>query len=229
MEAIFSIIKYTHIVAGSLSLVLFWIPALTKKGGKTHLVIGRWYVRMMWAVVATAGLMSVYNLSQGHTNKALFLGFLALLTGVPLWYGVVILKCKKVISTRYMIVHMTLNSLLFVSGAALAVYGLYFSGPQTHILMVIFGGIGLIGFKEIRRGRKMFATQNSQWFRQHFKGMIISGLAAHTAFLAFGGQQWMSQFIPKNGQVMLWVSPTIIGLIAIRLLVKHYRKKGVVE
>jgi len=45
-----------HIVAGAAALLLFWIPAFTKKGGRAHIAVGRYYVTAMYVVCATAVL-----------------------------------------------------------------------------------------------------------------------------------------------------------------------------
>jgi hypothetical protein len=47
-----------HIAAGTIALILFWIPAIARKGGRTHVRAGWFYVACMSLVVVTAFIMS---------------------------------------------------------------------------------------------------------------------------------------------------------------------------
>ncbi|MDW5284120.1 hypothetical protein R6Y90_03945 [Alteromonas macleodii] len=40
MQTIHGFIVTLHILTGALSLLLFWVPSLTKKGGKSHKQFG---------------------------------------------------------------------------------------------------------------------------------------------------------------------------------------------
>ena len=98
MEIITTIDKIlltTHIIAGFVSLVLFWLPILVKKGGKLHIKIGWVYTYTMWFVVISSGLLSIINVIEGAYYVSLFLGFLAAITAMPLWYGISVLKYKR--------------------------------------------------------------------------------------------------------------------------------------
>jgi len=81
-----SIFLTIHISAGFTSIVLFWLPMLSKKGGKLHVKSGKIYVYAMWVVVITAAMLSVKNVVIGAYGPAIFLGFLSLITSGPLWY-----------------------------------------------------------------------------------------------------------------------------------------------
>ena len=89
METLSKALLSTHVIAGFISLVLFWIPIFTKKGGKIHTLVGKIYIYLMWIVVISAGILSVENAYQGNYLMASFLGFLTLITSNPLWYGTV--------------------------------------------------------------------------------------------------------------------------------------------
>ena len=45
-EAIHQILRWTHIAIGFTILVVFWIPVLSKKGGRLHIAAGKVYVAL---------------------------------------------------------------------------------------------------------------------------------------------------------------------------------------
>lgn len=95
MQELYSLILKLHVSAGFISLLLFWIPVITEKGGKNHLKMGIWYYRTMWVVVVTAGLLSIINTILGNYTAAVFLGYLTILSEYPLWYSYETLNQKK--------------------------------------------------------------------------------------------------------------------------------------
>ena len=77
MDLIYKPILYLHIAVGFISLFIFWMPILTKKGRKAHRVWGRWYVRGMAVVVSTALLLSILLVFKQDFGRALFLALLS--------------------------------------------------------------------------------------------------------------------------------------------------------
>ena len=132
MEALDKIILFIHIAIGSISLLIFWIPVFTKKGGKLHNKAGMLYVYTMWIVVITAVFLSIINLIQNDYITAAFLGFLTLLTGHPLWYAVAILKHKKQIPVRLLKIRRVILGLLVSSAAGLAVSYTHLTLPTIY-------------------------------------------------------------------------------------------------
>ena len=104
MESVFNFLLISHIVTGIASLILFWIPAFTKKGGKLHIQTGKVYVISMWIVLISAALMCGIETLRGNFITAAFLGFLSLGTAHPLWYAISILKQKKHISDQTLLI-----------------------------------------------------------------------------------------------------------------------------
>ncbi|MEM8498495.1 MAG: hypothetical protein AAF542_10770 [Pseudomonadota bacterium] len=213
-ELAFKVFLMVHIVAGSLSLILFWIPVLAKKGGLNHRKIGALYVKLMWLVVFSAALMSLINLFSDRIVQAIFLGFLALLTAKPLWLGIAILKNKKVLHPAFRRTAFTLNSLLLACGLAMIAYGLSLLGETVSYLMITFGGLGMLGLRDLLAiiGSK---HDSSDWLRGHIRDMIIGGIAAHTAFFAFGASQFTASIFSGNWVTIPWLAPTVIGTAGI--------------
>ncbi|HMQ46768.1 MAG TPA: hypothetical protein PKA00_04695 [Saprospiraceae bacterium] len=224
MDLIEKIMLPPHIVAGFLSIALFWLPAFTRKGGISHIRMGKLYIFFMWIVVVTAALMCLENVWYGFYAGGSFLGFLALITASPLWRGIAILRNKKAITPKYRRINLTLELAIFLFGAALLVAGILLQSDSTAILMMVFGGLGISNagrlWRMIRR-----PSQQSDWLIQHMKDMIASGIAAYTAFFAFGGRTLLGEIFTDNWMVIPWMAPTVIGITSMRLLEKAYRRK----
>ena len=219
MEAIFKIILYTHIAAGSISLILFWIPVLVKKGSKVHNKIGMVYVYFMWIVVISAGILCCLNLFRGRPISAAFLGFLTLLTGHPLWYAIVVLKYKKEVPKRIYTIRKVMNWTLFVAGFGLITWSMILKLNGPSVLLLIFGILGVVSaFPLIRQ--KEASRMNSNWLAEHLEGMVGTGIAAYTAFLAFGGGNFFADIFSGPLIAIPWSLPTIIGVIVITRMKK---------
>lgn len=226
MQTTNQILLTIHVIAGSISLILFWIPAFARKANKLHRVTGKWYTYMMWVVVITAALLSIQNALQGRMYTAIFLGFLSLITANPLWYGVVILKNKKELGISYLNTYKAINLLVVVFGAAMLIYGLFYVDEGIRYLMIFFGVLGVISIGRVIKSFRINPS-DTEWFKQHYSGMITSGIAAYTAFFAFGGRTFFSQILSNELQLIPWIAPTLIGVIAMRMLDRKYAKKAV--
>ena len=224
MEVLIKSLQLTHIIAGSISLILFWIPAFTRKGGINHRKVGKWYVRFMWIVVISAAILSVKNALLGHYIMALFLGFLSLITANPLWYSISVLKLKEGLNKRYLKLHLLLHILIVAYGAFLFVLGAFFISGGVRFLMMFFGLLGLLDISELLRHKKMISSKPN-WLKLHYSGMIVSGIAAYTAFLSFGGRTLFGGIMSNEWQFIPWIAPTVIGVVAIRILDRKYSKK----
>jgi uncharacterized membrane protein len=216
MDTLIQIVLTTHVVAGFTSLALFFIPAFARKGGKLHNMVGRWYVYGMWTVVATALLLCAARLYQGHFVQALFLGFLALLTSGPLYHGIAVLRNKQRPSAKMQKTYLAFEITLAIAGTYLAGAGLGWWGPGGHALLIIFGILGMVitipGLIDRYRGRE----KEYDWLVEHFSGLLITAVAAFTAFFAFGGRRIFGNLFEGNLEIIAWVAPTILGVAFIR-------------
>lgn len=226
MKTFSSIFMMLHIIAGFSSLVLFWIPAFTRKGGINHNKVGRIYMWLMWIVVVTAAILSLKNFYIGQTESAIFLGFLSILTAKPLWHGVAVLNQKKGLSPAFQRNNLLFESFVCATGVALLAYGIYLQGRGGAVLMIIFGILGISGLGDILKELKQ-PTEKVDWFVEHMKSMLITGIAAYTAFFAFGGRTLLGNIFTGYWMIIPWVAPTVIGIVAIRLLAKYYLEKRV--
>lgn len=210
-----------HIFVGSISLISFLIPLFVKKGGNTHRKVGWIYVYTMWAVIISALFLSIINILFKDYYSALFLGFLSVLTANPLWSAIAILKNKKEVSGRYIKTKKLLSGCTFLFGLANFVTAFVIGFQHSMaVLLVFFGVIGcLTGQDVLQNAEKIKAKTN--WLSEHLSGMIIGGIAAYTAFFAFGGQRLFGNLFAGYGMIIPWVLPTLIGVI----LIRWYKKK----
>ena len=224
MKPFSSIFMMLHIAAGSISLLLFWIPIFTKKGAINHVKVGKLYMWLMWIVVITAAILSIKNLYIGRTEAAAFLGFLTFITASPLWKGIAVLKHKKGLSKSFQQSHLAFELLVFISGMLLIGYGIYLKGQGGAVLMLIFGLLGVSNLGSVIKLLKN-PPQQIDWFMEHMTDMIISGIAAYTAFFAFGGRTLLGNIFTGYWMIIPWVAPTFIGVFAIKYFKRYYEKQ----
>lgn len=223
MEAVRDVLLPIHLATGLAALILFWIPALTKKGGTWHRAAGRWYVWAMAVITITGIALALLFLAQGRWQTALFLLFLGVITGTSLWNGWRVLRVKRE-PARYVTAGHTAVALLnVIGGLALIAFGIVVKMP----LFYAFGPVGLaIGGNmlafTLRGGRR----DPLYWRAEHFTGMIGSGIASHVAFLAFGGSRLFGWGTSGYG-LILWLAPVVIGTLAITVLNIQHRLRQV--
>ena len=207
MEIIDRILLITHSSVGFFSLILFWIPIFVRKGGDTHVKVGKAYQYSMWIVLITAVLLSLINLYQGRYIQAGFLSFLALITGYPLWYSIAALKFKKGPDPQMVRIRIGISYLLLVTSIGMIVWfvKINFDFP----LLGIFGMLGLMSSSNYLLNKR---RRQRSWIAEHIEGMLITGIAAHTAFFAFGGFRLFGHLI--NSQIwiiVIWMTPSVLG------------------
>ena len=224
MESIAKALLGIHITAGFTSIIIFWLPIFLKKGSNLHVKIGKLYVLLMWVVVITAALMSIKNIIIGAYTMAAFLGFLAVITANPLWYGIAVLRHKKGLGESYRKKHMMFNATIFITGILLVIYGIYLGGEGAGVLMLIFGILGITTGREVVLMYRN-SGEESNWMAEHIRGMMTSGIAAYTAFAVFGGGNFFREYLTGYWSVVPWVMPTIVGLVIIKYYKKSYMKK----
>ncbi|MGK0363491.1 MAG: hypothetical protein ACI85O_000536 [Saprospiraceae bacterium] len=218
-----------HIFFAFGSLIIFWIPVFTKLGGDMHRKTGKAYVICMWIVVFTSIWLSINNILEGHYQASIFLGFIAMITANPLWYGMAVLKHKKGLTKSYNYKQMAFNLLIFLCGGALVLLGLSISPENGGILMIIFGILGLATGGVIIKDLRTPPTE-SNWFITHMRGMVISGIATYTAFFAFGGRTLFENILTGYWMILPWVAPTVIGIFIMRRMrIKYEAKKAGVK
>jgi hypothetical protein len=243
MRAIHDVVLWFHIACGSVGLVAFWVPALTRKGGPTHRKAGWVYVWAMLGVVATAVILAallLYDPEAAHefvggpSEKqaagvaqaravALLFGALALLTLTNGWQGLQVLRAKRNPLKLRTAFNVGLHASNVMVGVPLIRLGVCNGVP----LFVVFGVLCLVTGATDLRSLWRPSPDPQYWLFAHLNGMIATGIAAHTAFLTLGALRLVPQLYTLSPVLygIPWIGPTVIGAIAINLLQRHYRRK----
>lgn len=221
VSTLYSVFLPIHVVAGFSALLSFWIPTLTRKGQRAHRLSGKVYVALMWVVVLSAATLCLLKVAKGEYLGAAFLGFLSLITAQPLWYGIAVLRYKRELPRRVLLIRKVLSGLVSASALAMLITAGYMKLQGPAILLLIFGLLGIGSIKDVL---KPMATLRAagHWITDHLEGMIISGIAAHTAFFAFGGAQFFTGIFVGPWMAIPWSLPTVLGVIAIRRMKRRY-------
>ena len=231
-----------HIAAGGIALILFWIPAIARKGGKTHIRTGWFYVASMSVVVVTAfalsGLaftipvairqitrpLSPTELSDFLRSQRVFATFLAYLAGVTLasgWQGIWAIEAKRQPKTMRTPFSLALNVAVVIGGFIVLALGMmYRSGPLIG-LSPIGPLVGAGNLRYLLRGPQ----SRMHWWYEHLGSMIGTGIAGYTAFLVFGGSRLFPSVARSQLYTIFWVLPSVVGVLAIILTISYYQRK----
>src|SRR6478752_7138964 len=97
MECLFQILLAVHIAAGAVSLLVFSVPLVTKKGGRTHRRVGWIYVAAAATVAVTGFLSCIPLVSSGSPFRwraGVFLAYVSLLAAASAQFGVRALRTQ---------------------------------------------------------------------------------------------------------------------------------------
>ncbi|MFK7950907.1 MAG: hypothetical protein AB8G11_25225 [Saprospiraceae bacterium] len=219
-EIVVTIALLLHIITGLGSIVLFWIPIFTKKGAKTHRKVGKIYVFLMWLVIFSGIILTINKFYEGETDAGIFLGFLVILATRPVWFGAAALKSKNVSYTRIKNIHILFKLALFAYGIFMLIYSISLKGQGIAPVMIAFSVLGLMAGIDAWRDYKD-TSMNNNWLRNHFEGMLISGVAAYTGFIVIGGYEFLNEHMTGYWILIPWLLPSIIGIA----LIYFYRQK----
>jgi hypothetical protein len=242
MAELFQILRWLHIAVGSIALIVFWIPAFAKKGGKLHIRAGWVYVACMGVVVVTALTMSglaftiplvIRRISQPLQGAALnefllrqrifasFLGYLAFVTLASLWQGVFAPRTRKNPSSMRTPFALFINIAALLGGFTALWLGIrYGSGPLIG-LSPIGPFVAFVNLRYLLRGPQ---TRMGWWY-EHLAAMIATGIAGYTAFVVFGAARTVHFLQSGPLATFFWVLPTVVGVPAIFIVVGYYRRK----
>ena len=233
---------YLHIIAGSLAMIVFWLPMLAKKGSANHVKYGHYFVNGMYAVSISGFIMTVLvlidpigvrapdrNLSiEAATNLAyqsrLFAGFLLMLSILvfnSVRHSVLVLRAKADRELLRTPLHIGLFLVLGLVGLIMG----YIGTVQGVVLFQIFAGLCIVNAIGTIRYIFKAEVKKREWIIAHLGSILGAGIGAYTAFFVFGGSRLFSHFVSSNGQVFLWVFPGIVGTIGSIYLTKKYRRQ----
>lgn len=233
---------YLHITAGAIALVIFWFPIIAKKGSKKHVFFGKIFTNSMYAVAITGIVMSSLILLDPLSTKRLaqsfeadkipefiqqsrtFAGFLLMLSVLVISnvrQSILVLQAKNNRAVLKSNAHLTLLFSLIVLALIMGKVGF----DNNLLLFKIFSALSIAS--TIRMFHYIFKAQLKQreWILAHLGNIIGAGIAAYTAFFAFGGQQILSSVLTGNLAMLPWILPSVIGISASIYFTKKYRQQ----
>ncbi|WP_196139880.1 hypothetical protein [Aliikangiella sp. G2MR2-5] len=232
---------YIHVIAGSIALVVFWLPMLASKGGTIHRQYGHYFSIAMYTVALSGLTMTslvlldpigirapernltfeaATQLATKSRNSAAFLFMLSLLVLVSVRQGLLVLKSKHNRKLLRQPFHLALLLLLVIAGVFVGLRGFELNIVLFQIFAVIciLVGSGHLHyiFKPVIKPR--------EWLIAHLSAIIGAGIGAYTAFFVFGSSRLFSQFVDGGTQVSLWIIPGLIGTVGSAYLTRKYRR-----
>ncbi|MFY0543982.1 DUF2306 domain-containing protein [Brevibacillus sp. H7] len=221
---VFDLFRYLHILAGFTALLIFWIPIVTKKGGKIHVRAGWVYVGAMTVVAVSALFMGIWRIfiDPGSDSEKIafswFLIFISILSSASAWYGIRVLKFKNRNAAHKNRMDLFVSLLLVVSGICMSLYGYTRHFP----LLIWFPLIGIFtGFTQLRYWIRPPKTRMHWWF-EHLTSMMACCIATITAFTVFGAPRLLNL---SSVNPILWFLPTIVIVPVMIAMRRSYTKK----
>ncbi|MEO0423458.1 MAG: hypothetical protein AAF184_14055 [Pseudomonadota bacterium] len=227
-----------HILTGSVGLLGFWGPILTRKGAAAHRQTGRVFTLSMLITGTFAICMSICTILDPvtthphvHESAELIRGifgwmmlYLAILTINLAWYGWLCILNRKQRDANRGPINLTLQGVLLVAAVNCAWQGWLLRQP----LML---GISTIGFATVATNLWFLYKPRPSaidWLLEHIKALVGAGISVYTAFFAFGAVRLMPELALNP---LFWSIPLVIGLGLIlfhwrRVIVSHRRGRA---
>lgn len=231
---------YLHVACGSVGLVVFWLPMLSKKGSPFHKTFGKVFTYGMFAVSISGVIMSMIvlidpigirapdaaldgpalqQLAERARRSSAFLLMLSLLVFTNVKHSLLVLKAKQDRQILRSVNHIASISLLLLSGMAIGYYGL----TSGSALFTIFSILSIVSSANLFFYIFKRNIKKREWLIEHLSNIIGAGIGAYTAFFAFGGRRFLAEIFTGQLQVVPWILPGVVGGIAIAYLSKRYR------
>ena len=233
---LFDILILAHVATGFVGLAAFWVPVFARKGGRTHVLAGRVYVYCAYvvtlsAVTAAAGRIVSYQV-QGIRladdpvlyGMSLFLGYLGLVTFATVRQAIRVLATRRAPETLRTPVHEALAWASIGSSLALVAFAVTVWSDVSPVLLGL-SPIGIFTGRNMLRLMRNPGARPMGWFYSHLGSMLGGGIAFHTAFVVFGVQRLWAYELEGPLAVVPWILPTVVGIPAIFLWTRHYRRK----
>lgn len=233
---------YIHVIIGAVSLVVFWLPIVAKKGSAFHKKSGNWFVWGMYSVSISGLLMSILvlidpvavrlpsdTLSEEklarlialNREASIFLLMLSVLVFNNVKQSIWVLRAKNDREKLKSSSHLLMIAGLGILGVVVGALGI----SRSNLLFQIFAGICIINAVGMTHYIYKSTLQSREWIIAHLGNIFGAGIGAYTAFFAFGGRRFFSEILAGNLQIIPWVLPAIIGILATRIYTVKYRKQ----
>ena len=214
MDAMIAGVRFVHVVAGTMALLVALVPMLTAKGGGTHRRWGQVYFWAMAVVALTAVILAIWR-------PVVFLALLAVFSFYSAFYGYRALSRKRPREGQGSTsLDWAAAVAMLAASAAMAVLGITRPSPaweRVGIVPVVFGVFGMIlAGLDFRRFVRPPEDRNAWWFA-HMRGMLGSYIATVTAFSVVN-----FTFLPTG---VRWLWPTVVGTPLVAAWITFYKQR----
>ena len=185
---------FTHIIAGTVSLLAAALAVVSGKGKKVHILAGRTYFWGMFLIFITAIPMSI-------VSSNIFLFLVAIFSFYLAYAGMRFARNRTGIANTF---DWAAVGLMILSGIAMwCLATLYFINNNTQsITLTVFGFIAIsLGYADLRSYRNKSAI-GKQRIARHLTNMLAGTIAVITAVLVTN--------VNIEPVFILWILPTII-------------------
>lgn len=203
-------ILWIHVGAGILSLLFGLIVFILKKGDRRHVQIGNIYSLMMFVVFITATYVSI-------VKNNIFLLLIGFFSFYLVHSGLRVNAFRKTKTVRISDKFLTsIYAFLFAIILLFSFLEMINKKWGIAVILLVFGGTGAAQcFKDVRIYFLKKEMTSSALMRDHIGKMSGSYIAAITAFAVNN-----VSFLPP---LIVWLSPTLLGTIAIVYFSRPYR------
>lgn len=236
MEILQSAFILTHVSAGFIGLVSFWIPVFTRKGGKQHKLYGKIFKYCAYIVLAAAAIALLLRIPEMRATNFenefevmilsfyVFLAYLILVVFIVLRHGIAVLGHKKDITELNTRLNNAFAYLSMTASIVLIAYAVIVA-PVNQILLYALSPIGFINGLDIKTAISNRHHYKNTWLYEHLAALLGTGIAFHTAFAVFGAGQIFNLNLNGFVQVIPWITPTLIGVPAILIWTRIYKHR----
>jgi hypothetical protein len=212
--AAYTALYWLHVPVALTCVPAFWVAALARKGGPTHVGVGRYFALAMRWVALSGMALAAFALPGERRDFAVVLLYLGVITFVPVHHGVRVVRTRRDPARLATPSHALLVWLPLGASAA-AVGSCLLSGPGAGVLLLALSPIGvvetLLAYGYLRRR----ARGPRDWRAQHITFMLIAGVALHTALGVFFVNGMLGMRLPAPWNLLPWLAPTLVGVPAI--------------
>lgn len=238
MELLVTALRAAHIAFGGVGLVAFWIAVSARKGSTRHKQLGRIFKWSAYIMLGAAGIALIIRFAgmilDGRTpaEEPYWFGLLFLLSQlvvmvfVTVRHGVLALEHKAHPEALHTPLNAGLAWLSITFSALLVGYAIVFT-PFNMMVLIALGLVGIFSGRDTLRYLGGSKTGPLAWKIEHLGAMLGAGIAYHTAFAVFGMNRIAD--LALEGWLLLvpWLLPTVVGVPAIMLWTRHYRRQAV--
>lgn len=231
-----------HLMCALGAMALFWIAAVTSKGGRRHRAAGRWFSRLIYAAAVTGGLLAVIQLiapslvrpadptlaaevvaaARQQTRQTMWLVlYVLLLIVTPVQHGLAVVAAGPAPPRMRSRPHATLSLLSMIGSVLLLPAAVMWQQP-FYLALVPIGFI--VGLRNLSYAARPQATP-VEWEREHLTSLITAGIGLHTTFLVFGTSRTLGWRLEGWSGWLPWIGPAVVGVPVI-LWLRSRRRAG---